>query len=67
MNKPSACIAAAAIALGGCAGGVEKPSLANPPPQPGHTLEACERIVYRTPNSEARLALQCADVLDVWQ
>jgi hypothetical protein len=70
MNELSKSIAvAAAISLAGCAGTtqLQGPPLAAREPPAAQTFETCEQIIYRSANSDAKLALQCADVLDIWQ
>jgi outer membrane lipoprotein SlyB len=70
MNELLRVIAvAAAISLAGCAGNaqLQGPSLAAAEPTAAQTFETCEQVIYRSANSDATLALQCADVLDIWQ
>ena len=62
-------VLALAISLAGCAGSAQQrePALAVRQAPAAQTFETCEQVIYRSANSDAQMALQCADVLDIWQ
>lgn len=68
VNRSLPLIAAAAIALSGCAG-LPRAQMLRPEAQPlsGRALGTCESVIYRTATSDADMALRCASVVGAWQ
>lgn len=58
---PRAVIAAALSLLSACAGGAPRTS------GPASVVQSCETAVYRSTDTDARVALRCGDVLGIWR
>jgi hypothetical protein len=61
IKLPRAVIAAALLLLTGCAGGAHRPS------GPASIIQSCETVVHRSTDTDARVALHCGDVLEIWR
>ena len=61
-------VAAAMVLLAGCAS-AEGPdeTLGSRPRTAAATMKSCERAVYYSSESDRRIVLDCANILDVWQ
>ncbi|MBL9099197.1 MAG: hypothetical protein JNK07_19880 [Alphaproteobacteria bacterium] len=58
---PRAVVTAVLLSLIGCAGGAHRTAGAV------SVVESCETAVYRSTDTDARVALRCGDVLEIWR